>query len=74
MYTKSDFGKALLEQLNKGYDIIKLSDWAFSIHMSRCGEFADGVQDVVMQIVAMREGPEFEFSESELRDYAKNLL
>jgi hypothetical protein len=74
MYTKSDFGKALLLELNKGYDVVRLSNWAFEVFMKHQREFEKGLEDDVMKIVAMEEGPEFELSESELRTLAKTLI
>lgn len=73
MYTKADFGKGLEEKLNTTTDIVELSRWAHREYLENCKDFEDGLMEIVMQIVAMEEGPEFEFSISQLRDLAQSL-
>jgi hypothetical protein len=73
-YSKAQFGKDLLEKLDQGYDIVRLSKWALSVYLDKCRDFESGVYDAVMQVNAMEHGPEFEMSEEELRDFAEGLL
>jgi len=72
-YSKQQFGKELLEELDKGFNITRIARWAFSVRLEHCREFETGLDDVVMSVVAMEEGPEFEYSESELRSMAVDL-
>jgi hypothetical protein len=39
MYTKSDFGKALLFELDKGYDVVRLSNWAIENGRQQAARF-----------------------------------
>lgn len=73
MYTKMDFGKDLEQKLKVTTDIVELSRWAHYMYLENCKDFEDGLVEIVMQIVAMEEGPEFEFSIPELCDFAKEL-
>jgi hypothetical protein len=72
-YSKREFGQALLSEMAKGFDVVRLSRWAFAVRLEHEREFEEGLDDIVMSIVAMEEGPEFEYSEVELRDLAQGL-
>ena len=72
-YTRRDFGKDSMAELEKGYDVVGLSRWAMSVYMKRCHETEAKLDKIIMSIVAMEEGPEFEFSEQELRQMANEL-
>ncbi len=73
-YTKKDFGKELLDQISNGYDILKVARWAHNRYMSFGIEVDESVQQIVLQIVAMEEGAEFEMNEIELTDFANKLV
>ena len=73
-YTKKLFADELLHQLSSGYDVVRIARWAFSIYMSHSRELELGLKSEIMQVVAMEEGPEFEMSEQELRQFASHLL
>lgn len=72
-YSRQDFGEDLLAELVKGYDVVRLSRWAMSVYMKRCREIDADLDKIIMSIVAMEEGPEFEFSEQELRQMAYEM-
>ena len=72
-YSKHDFGFGLLSEIERGFDVVRLSRWAFSVQMDHGREFEEGLDDIVMSVVAMEEGPEFEYSQTELRDLARKL-
>jgi hypothetical protein len=72
-YTREDFGRALIAELARGYDVVRLSRWAMSVYMKRCQETDAELDKAIMGIVAMEEGPEFEISEQELRRMADEL-
>ena len=72
-YLKKRFAKELREQLCLGYDIKRISRWAFDIHFKYCDRFEPGLRDTVMEISTMEEGFEFEMSEDELFKLAKDL-
>ena len=75
IYTHQDFGRELLAEIDKDYDTIRLAKWAFSKYMDPEVKVEDSkVDDAMMTIVAMEEGPEFEYSEAELREFAQKLI
>ena len=69
-YTRKDFGKDLMAELDKDFDVARLSRWAMSVYTDRCRETDAELDKTIMSIIAMEEGPEFEFSEQELRQMA----
>ena len=73
IYSKRDFGVGLVAELNKGFDVVRLSRWAYATYLRHCPDLEAGLSDVMMEVVAMEEGPEFEFAEGELRDLAEKL-
>ncbi|HHC23806.1 MAG TPA: hypothetical protein ENK58_00115 [Desulfobacterales bacterium] len=73
-YSKQEFGQALKSQLLSGYDIVRFARWAHDLFLEHSSHLEPGLQEVLMQIVAMEEGPEFEFSESELEELSKSLI
>lgn len=72
-YTSGDFARELLGELQKGYDIVRLSRWAMAIYQRYCGETEPELDDEIMKVVAMEEGPEFELSAEELVQLAQKL-
>ena len=75
MYTKSQFGKELKEQIENGFDVVKISRWAHdNVLMNHQKEIDSDLKSIIMQIIAMDMGKEFELSKTELSDLANNLL
>jgi hypothetical protein len=75
VYTKKQFGHALEEKLNLGYDAVRIARWAFDqVFIAPDIKLEDGLRSVLLKIIAMEQGPEFEFSEPELRDLAHELM
>ena len=73
-YSKKQFGQGLLDQINNGYDVIRISKWAFLEYFNNTREISELLKDVIMDVVVMEEGPEFEYTEEELRKLALELL
>ncbi len=73
VYSKKQFGKELRKQLELDYDVKKLSYWAYRIYLKNCNNFEPGLKDIVMDIVTMAEGIEFEISKDELMTMSKEL-
>ena len=46
MYTNAQLGKELQEELNKGYNIVRVSRWAFSLFHNKLGELNDTQRDI----------------------------
>jgi hypothetical protein len=72
-YTRGAFGRELMGELEKGYDVIRLSRWAMSVYLKHCQESDAELDKEIMRIVAMEEGPQFEYSEEELRQIASDM-
>ena len=66
MYTKKQFGLELEQELIKKFDVIHISRWAFKKYLKLDLESEKGVDDIIMTLVAMEEGPEFEYTKEEL--------
>jgi len=72
-YTSEDFARELLVELQKGYDIVRLSRWAMTTYLKHSNETEPGLDREILKIVAMEEGPEFELSKDELVQLAHRL-
>jgi hypothetical protein len=68
-----DLGRELLQQLDDGYDIVRIARWAYQLFLDSRGTGED-LRSILMKLVVMEEGPEFELSESELRQMAQSLM
>lgn len=72
-YTKREFGARLEEQLNFGYNIVKIARWTHQEFLEHCREIDVDLEAKMMRIVAMEEGVEFELTEQEIRTLAEEL-
>ena len=74
-YSSADFGKDLLAEMGRGYDPIRIAKWAFARLMDPEVKISSSsLRHTMMTVVAMEEGPEFEYSEAELRTLAEKLI
>lgn len=73
MYTKSQFGKNLETELNDGFDTLKIARWAYLEFVDGPVEMEDGLETIILKIMAMEEGEEFGYTESQLRELASVL-
>jgi len=73
-YTKKQFGLELKAKLLTGKSCNEISKWAFKIYIEHGLEFENGLDYLVLKLVAMEEGPEFVLAEEELRCLADKLL
>jgi hypothetical protein len=73
IYTRKQFGVDLLEEISRGYDAIRVARWSYARYLERCQALEVGLREKIMEVVAMEEGPEFEMSETELREFAISL-
>lgn len=65
-YTKKLFGGELKKQLSTDCDVVRIARWSHREYLEHCGDFEPGLYEILMSVVAMEEGPEFELSEDEL--------
>lgn len=74
-YTRLQCVRELWSEVEQGYDVDRLSNWAYAKSASPDIDIDDSELDsFLMTVVTMGEGPEFEYSETELRDMALRLL
>jgi hypothetical protein len=71
---KKDIGKALKQELCKGYNIDMISDWAFDMWIRLPKESSEEVHTILDRISVMAAGPEFEYTEEELKLLANLLI
>ena len=74
IYTVKDFGNDIIDQIKIGYDVVRIARWAHQKYMESGIEVEEDVQQAILKIVAMEEGPEFEMDQNELIAFAKGLI
>ena len=74
MYTKKEFGKALLEATNGGSDEADLARWAYEVYLDHAHQLEPGLYNVIMKIVAMEGGNEFSLTEAQIRELGDDLI
>ena len=72
-YAPKDFKRDLEKELSQGYDVVRIARMAFSVFHERCREIDPDLANKMFQVIAMEEGPEFELSEEQLREFARSL-
>jgi len=73
--TLNKLGSELLDRLDDGADILAIAQWAHSLYLNPDTDTSDGeVLEEIMRLIAMEEGPEFEYSRVELREMANALM
>lgn len=73
-YTNEQIGRALQDELERGYDILRITRWAFSTFYNKIGEFTFDQKNILLTISIMEVDPQFEFSEDELSLIAEMLI
>lgn len=73
-YSKHQIGEELKHELNKGYDIERIANWAADLYFSGRGNFSDELHEILQFIYIMDAGPEFVHSEQELRFLVEKLI
>jgi hypothetical protein len=74
MKTTADLASALATQLDARKTATEISDWAHSVYLDSGPTLEPAVVDALMQLIAINEGPEFEFTEPELRALVQELI
>ena len=73
-YTKKEFGLELQAQILQENDYKKISKWAFQGYIDQGLVFENGLDEIVLKLIAMKEGPEFILSKEELFLLANKLI
>lgn len=72
-YRKCDFGKGLLEQLEKGYDPDRIARWAYEQSLGH-DKLEDGLSEEMLPIISMEGDAQFYLEEKKLRRIAARLM
>ena len=70
----NDIGKSLQMQLDVGYDIERISQWAFAWYSDNIRELNASEKNLLRFLFTMEAGPEFEYSEKDLHKLADYLI
>lgn len=73
-FLRQQIGEELKNELAKGYDIDRISHWAFELEDKTQGERDKEVSTLINALCIMPGGPEYEYSENELNMICEMLL
>ena len=73
-YSKEELGKELNKELDKGYNVSRISTWACDLFVASRNNHCLELDDILRHITLMDAGPEFEYTEQELRLLAELLI
>lgn len=71
---KQTLGKELDSQLKKGYDIVKISRWAYKLYSENIRFLDASTEEILECLFSMEDDPQFEYTEKELQLLAEKLL
>lgn len=73
MYTKQNFGNDLEHKLQEEFDVVSIARWAHEKYLLHISDINRELSKIIMTVIAMEEGPEFEYTKEELLKIAKDL-
>ena len=74
-YSKKEIGEDLKKELNNGYNIARISNWAYNLlYIKVRDQPLSEISSILRDISVMDAGPEFEYTEQELRLLAEMLI
>jgi hypothetical protein len=71
---KQTIGKELKSELAKGYDIVRISRWAFRIFSEDPRSLDPALRATLENLFAMEDDPQFELTEEQLHALADRLI
>lgn len=71
--TAKEFSRILQAELDKDYDVVRIARVAFQLYQKHGVELTPDLDEKLLQLIAMEEGPEFEFSQEELKGLVREL-
>ena len=74
MYGKKEFGKELKLNLEKGLRSAELGHWVYGVYIRNISEIDKELQEIMLFLNTMEDGPEFELSYEELDKIADELI
>ena len=60
-------------QLDLGYDPKRIGNWAHTMYLQHCGKIDRELEEIIVDLFVLEEGPEFELPESKLRALVKTM-
>lgn len=72
-YGASKLKADLENELAKGYDPVRIAKQVFKVYFEQGRDIDPEIDNVMMQLVAMEQGPDFELSEAQFRALLKTL-
>ena len=72
-YSAKNLCEALGKEMEHGYRANKVAKLAGKIHNDHCQELTPYLDCKLLQLTAMEEGPDFEFSEGEMNHLIQEL-
>jgi hypothetical protein len=74
-YSKKEIGKALKEELSKGYNCERISNWAYNLLYIKIRDRpSPEIINILNDLSAIDAGPEFEYTEQELKLLVELLI
>jgi hypothetical protein len=73
-YNNKKLGEELKTQLEKGYDIVKISRWAYTFYSHNCRFLNSSTEEILEYLFRMEDDPQFEYTEQELWLLAELLI
>lgn len=74
-YSKKEIGECLKKELDNGYDITRISNWAYDLlYIKVTNQPLPEISSILRDISMMNAGPEFEYTEKELRLLIEMLI
>lgn len=75
MNSKIEIGKELNKELNNGYNIERISNWAYNLlYIEMRNRPSSEINTILSTLSIMGAGPEFEYTEHELKLLAEKLI
>ncbi len=72
-YSKKEFARDLKSQLDLGYEPKRIGSWAHRMYLQHCGRVDKELEEIMVDLFVLEEGPEFEYPESKIRELVKKL-
>jgi len=72
-YTEQILATELEDIIKDGIDIVKISKLAFNIYHNHRQDLPTRLDEILLQLMAMEEGPEFEMSHQEICELIQRL-
>ena len=71
---KQMIGKGLKSELARGYDIVRISRWAFRVYSEDPRSLDSSLREILESLFTMEDDPQFELTEEELSNLADKLV